>query len=172
MIHVHDPLFHRSLLSDLSYPSQHMISPLVEPSGPGYIFISAGYQIHNCECPFLLPPDSCKGCAMVKTPCQQIVWDVLPAIRAALAADLVKNGVSQQEVARLLDIAPSAVSQYLSGKRGYRIVFEGPVVRLIGDLAWNIKAGGVPDVTARICAICHEIRDDQDACASMQEPGP
>jgi hypothetical protein len=52
---------------------------------------------------------------MVKTPCQQIVWDVLPAIRAALAAELVKQGVSRQEVARLLDTAPSAVSQYLSG---------------------------------------------------------
>ncbi|HUK39137.1 MAG TPA: helix-turn-helix domain-containing protein, partial [Methanomicrobiales archaeon] len=55
----------------------------------------------------------------MKAPCQQIVWDVLPAIRAALAAELVKNGVSQQEVAKLLEIAPSAVSQYLSGKRGY-----------------------------------------------------
>ena len=39
---------------------------------------------------------------MMKTHCQQIVWDVLPAIRAALAAELVRDGVSQQEVARLL----------------------------------------------------------------------
>ena len=49
---------------------------------------------------------------MVKTPCQQIVWDVLPAIRAALAAELVRNGVSQQVFARLLDTAPSAVSRF------------------------------------------------------------
>jgi len=109
---------------------------------------------------------------MMKTPCQQIVWDVLPAIRAALAAELVKNGVSQQEVARLLDTAPSAVSQYLSGKRGYRIVFEGPAQTLIEDLAREIKAGGVPDITTRICAICREIRDDQGPCVSMKGPGP
>jgi predicted transcriptional regulator len=111
------------------------------------------------------------GYTMVKTPCQQIVWDVLPAIRAALAAELVRNGISQLEVARLLDSAPSAVSQYLSGKRGYRIVFEGPVQKLIEDLAREIKAGGVVDLTARICAICHVVRDDQGPCVSVKEPG-
>jgi uncharacterized protein len=109
---------------------------------------------------------------MVKTPCQQIVWDVLPAIRAALAAELVRNGVSQQEVARLLDTAPSAVSQYLSGKRGYRIVFDGPVQKIIEDLAREIKAGSAVDVTARICTICHVVRDDQGPCVSVKEPGP
>jgi len=109
---------------------------------------------------------------MVKTPCQQIVWDVLPAIRAALAAELVKNGVSQQEVARLLDTVPSAVSQYLSGKRGYRIVFEGPAQKLIEDLAREIKAGGVTDVTGRICVICREVRNDQGPCLTVEDPGP
>lgn len=111
-----------------------------------------------------------EGITMVKTPCQQIVWDVLPAIRAALAAELVKNGVSRQEVARLMDTAPSAVSQYLSGKRGYRIVFEAPVQRLIEDLARDIKAGGMTDITARICAICHKVRDDEGPCLPVQEP--
>jgi predicted transcriptional regulator len=112
-----------------------------------------------------------KGIGMVKTPCQQIVWDVLPAIRAALAAELVKNGVSRQEVARLLDTAPSAVSQYLSGKRGYRIVFEEPGQRLIEDLARDIKAGGVTDVTGRICTICREVRHDHGPCIAVEEPG-
>ena len=59
----------------------------------------------------------------MEAPCQKIVWDVLPAIRAAIAVELVKCGVSQVEAARMLEIAPSAVSQYLSGKRGYRIEF-------------------------------------------------
>jgi len=112
----------------------------------------------------LLPPASYPDDGMRKTPCQQIVWDVLPAIRAALAGELVKTGVSRQEVARLLGIAPSAVSQYLSGKRGYRIVFEEPAGMLIGDLAREIRAGRVQDITARICAICREIRNDQGPC--------
>ena len=57
----------------------------------------------------------------MKSPCQEVVWDVLPAIRAAIVSELVQNGVSQLEAARMLDLAPSAVSQYLSKKRGYRI---------------------------------------------------
>jgi predicted transcriptional regulator len=119
-----------------------------------------------------MPPGAVNRYGMMKTPCQQIVWDVLPAIRAALAAELVRNGVSQQEVAQFLDTAPSAVSQYLSGKRGYRIVFEGPAQKLIENLAREIKAGEVPDITTRICAICREIRDDQGPCVSMKGPGP
>lgn len=107
---------------------------------------------------------------MVKTPCQQIIWDVLPAIRSALTTELVKNGVSQQDVAKLLGIAPSAVSQYLSGKRGYRIEFEEPIAKRIGELAVDIKAGRVPDITAMLCAICHEIRGEPAAtCVSVKE---
>jgi len=107
---------------------------------------------------------------MVKTPCQMIVWDVLPAIRAALATELVKNGVAQQDVAKILGIAPSAVSQYLSGKRGYRIVFERPAEKLIEDLAKDIRNGKVPDITARICDICHEMREEPGACATEKRP--
>jgi predicted transcriptional regulator len=106
---------------------------------------------------------------MVKTPCQQIVWDVLPAIRAALAADLVKKGVSQLEVARLLDMAPSAVSQYLSRKRGYRIEFEDHIRIEIERLAKKIQAGNTSDITAGICAICHELREgDGEPCETKK----
>jgi predicted transcriptional regulator len=61
---------------------------------------------------------------VIESSCQRIVWDVLPAIRAAISVELVRCGVAQEEVARMLEIAPSAVTQYLSGKRGYRIEFE------------------------------------------------
>ncbi len=46
------------------------------------------------------------------------VWYALPAIRAKLAAALKKRGIPQKEIAQRLSIAESAVSQYLSGKRG------------------------------------------------------
>ena len=72
---------------------------------------------------------------MVKVPCQEIVWDIIPAMQAALAAELVSRGVSQINVAKALSVAPSAVSQYLSGKRGYRIVFDDDIKELIGRSA-------------------------------------
>jgi len=97
----------------------------------------------------------------MKVPCQRIVWDVLPAIRAAIAEELVKSGVSQLEAARLLDMAPSAVSQYLSKKRGYRIVFDDEVRATIQRLAQEIKDGKVEDVSPKICEICRQLREDE-----------
>jgi len=42
----------------------------------------------------------------MQAPCQKIVWDVLPAIRAAIAVELVKYEVSQIEASKMLEIAP------------------------------------------------------------------
>ena len=68
---------------------------------------------------------------MEKLPCETIVWNTLPAIRAAIAVEMVRCGLSQKMVASILGMAPSAVSQYLSGKRGYRIVFSDEVSKAI-----------------------------------------
>lgn len=46
------------------------------------------------------------------------VWYALPAIRRNLAVSLKKQGLSQRSIADRLGLAESAVSQYLSGKRG------------------------------------------------------
>ena len=72
---------------------------------------------------------------MEKLPCETIVWNSLPAIRAAIAVEMVRCGLSQKMVAGILGMAPSAVSQYLSGKRGYRIVFSDEVSKAIAELA-------------------------------------
>ncbi|MEA5037905.1 hypothetical protein SDC9_32442 [bioreactor metagenome] len=100
---------------------------------------------------------------MVKVPCQQIVWDIIPAIQAALAAELVSLGVSQIQVAAHLSLAPSAVSQYLSGKRGYRIVFDDSIKEVISKLAEDIKSGSVSDddLSAEFCSICRSLRGDK-----------
>ncbi|MDK2974593.1 MAG: uncharacterized protein PWP08_964 [Methanofollis sp.] len=100
----------------------------------------------------------------MKVPCQLIVWDVLPAIRAAIAGELIDAGVSQLEAARLLDMAPSAVSQYISGKRGYRIVFEDDVKESVRRLAVDLKDGNVGDLGKRICGICMQLREGDGQC--------
>jgi predicted transcriptional regulator len=96
---------------------------------------------------------------MVKLPCQEVVWDLLPAIRAALAASLVRKGRSQQEAARLLEMAPAAISQYLSGKRGYRIEFDDEIRAEIDRAADELASGNTTDVSARLCTICRSIRE-------------
>ena len=98
----------------------------------------------------------------MEAPCQKIVWDVLPAIRAAIAVELVKCGVSQVEASRMLEIAPSAVSQYLSGKRGYRIEFEKDVKQSIELLAQDLKDGKKIDLVKRMCEICLQLREGEE----------
>lgn len=110
---------------------------------------------------------------MMEAPCQKIVWDVLPAIRAAIAVELVRCGVSQVEAARMLEIAPSAVSQYLSGKRGYRIEFENDVKRTIGLLAQDLKDGKQINLVKRTCDICRQLREeDEGPCTSSPNSSP
>lgn len=107
----------------------------------------------------------------MQAPCQKIVWDVLPAIRAAIAVELVKCGVSQIEAARMLEIAPSAVSQYLSGKRGYRIEFEDEVKQSIEQLARDLKEGKVDNLVGRICDICKQLREEEECASSPKRCG-
>ncbi|WP_321430597.1 winged helix-turn-helix transcriptional regulator [uncultured Methanolobus sp.] len=102
----------------------------------------------------------------MKLPCQMIVWDVLPAIRAAIAEELLNCGLSQQEIAKELDMAPSAVSQYLSKKRGYRIVLEEDVKVSIRELAEDMKENRVDDLALRICEICKQLREEGHQCAN------
>jgi len=96
----------------------------------------------------------------MQLPCQQIVWDVIPAIRASIATDLGNMGVSNLEIARMLDIAPSAVSQYRSKKRGYRIEFDEDIKEEIKRIAEDLNSGAEVSVNKRICRICSMIRTD------------
>ena len=109
----------------------------------------------------------------MKSPCEEIVWDVLPSIRAAIAEELVKRGISQKEVSRMLGITPPAVSQYVSKKRGYNIVFREDsreaIVRLAEDLIEQKVQGG--DLVGRICAVCRMLQEDESACISARCKG-
>ena len=75
----------------------------------------------------------------------------------------------QVEAARMLEIAPSAVSQYLSGKRGYRIEFEDDVKRSIGLLAGDLKDGKQINLVKRTCDICRQLREGEDGCDAPAE---
>ncbi len=107
----------------------------------------------------------------MKLPCEKVVWDVLPAIRAAIAEELANCGLTQQEIARELGMAPSAVSQYLSKKRGYRIVFEEEVKESIRLLARDIKNKDVNDIAPRVCKICTQLRDEGERCGGHETTG-
>jgi predicted transcriptional regulator len=108
---------------------------------------------------------------VMETPCQKIVWDLVPAIKARLANELVKKGQSQAASAKLLGIAPSAVSQYISGKRGYRIEFQGETKEMIEKLAQDLIENKADDFVVRMCQICGNARGIESNCKSNCGPG-
>ena len=97
----------------------------------------------------------------MKCPCEIIVWNVLPSIRAALVEELVKSGISQKEVSKMLGITPAAVSQYVSKKRGHKIDFKDDVKDEIKRLASDIIRGGIDNPALKICKICMMLRADE-----------
>jgi uncharacterized protein len=109
----------------------------------------------------------------LKSPCEQIVWDVLPSIRAAIAEELVHRGITQKEISRMLGITPPAVSQYVSKKRGYNIEFREDIRQSIAALAEDLIAGRVEGnaLVPRICQICRMLQDDESACISTKCKG-
>jgi predicted transcriptional regulator len=107
----------------------------------------------------------------MKSPCEEIVWDVLPSIRAAIAEELIKRGISQKEVSKMLGITPPAVSQYVSKKRGYNIEFREDIRGAIGKLADDLIEKKADDLAKRICEICRLLQDDENACISSRCKG-
>lgn len=109
----------------------------------------------------------------MKSPCEVIVWDVLPSIRAAIAEELVKRGISQKEVSRMLGITPPAVSQYVSKKRGYNIEFREDIRQAIARLAEDLIEEKVKgnELLKRICGICRMLQEEETACISTKCKG-
>ncbi|HOU70962.1 MAG TPA: helix-turn-helix domain-containing protein [Methanothrix sp.] len=109
----------------------------------------------------------------MKSPCEEIVWNVLPSIRAATAEELIKRGISQKEVSRMLGITPPAVSQYLSKKRGYNVEFREDIRQAIGTLADDLIKEDIKgtDLVKRICSICRMLQEDDTACISTKCKG-
>jgi predicted transcriptional regulator len=81
----------------------------------------------------------------MKQPCEHIVRNVLPAIRASIAKRLVVDyGLTQVDAALKLGITQAAVSFYLNSKRGKKV---------LSDLSQNEKVhAAVTDVTAQLLA--------------------
>lgn len=100
----------------------------------------------------------------MKSPCEVIVWGVLPSIRAALTEELVQRGLSQKEISKRLEITPAAVSQYLSKKRGYKIDVKEVIKDEIKELADNIIQGKIDNVVLKTCEICMKLRRNRVVC--------
>jgi predicted transcriptional regulator len=81
-------------------------------------------------------------------------------IRADLARELVRNGMSQNEAAEKLGITPAAVSQYIHKKRGQESKPSGQYKKLIEKAAKEVidssKSGRTEKIICKCCEVCRK----------------
>jgi len=95
----------------------------------------------------------------MKTPCEKVLWFVLPAIRKELVRSLVQeHGYTQRGTARLLGLSDAAVSQYLSKKRGKLDIKEKGFLAEVATSADRIIRGGTKIVDQEMCRLCGILR--------------
>ena len=92
---------------------------------------------------------------MEKIPCEYIVWNVLPKIRKEFTKSMMRNhGLNQKEVAEILGLTPSAISQYLSNKRGGIDIIDDQILVEIDKSVSDIVKKGTTKFPKEICRIC------------------
>lgn len=64
------------------------------------------------------------------------VWYLLPAIRREFALSMIKRGMKQKDIAKIMEIRESTVSQYISSTRAKTIKFNKGIKKSI-DVAVN-----------------------------------
>jgi uncharacterized protein len=100
-------------------------------------------------------------------PCEKAVWYNLPQIRADLAIELVKTGMTQSQAAKKLGVTPAAVSQYIHKKRGMQSVKSKSYCNEIELAVKKICEEATSDELHRIvCTCCRLLQQEakQDVC--------
>lgn len=96
----------------------------------------------------------------MKTPCETIVWSIVPLIKKEIAKNLVKeSGLSQREVAFKLDTTEAAISRYMSGKRGVLELTDNKILNEIKKSSLKISKENGNTAVNEICKICKLIRE-------------
>ena len=98
---------------------------------------------------------------MSHLPCENIIWYGIPVIRRELAFCLINQfGLSQKEAADKLGITPSAVSQYVSKKRGKITILDEKIIKEIKLSANRINDQGGSVLNSELCKICKILKTE------------
>lgn len=102
----------------------------------------------------------------MKLACEYFVKNILPAVRALLARDLLeKYNLTQRETARRLEMTQPAISQYknkLRGKKVKQLESCKKISEKIDELAEGIARQKMDkeEYDSEICKICKEARKE------------
>ena len=98
---------------------------------------------------------------MNRLPCENIIWYGIPVVRRELAFCLINQfGLTQKDAAGKLGITPSAVSQYISKKRGKIKILDEKIIKEIIISAKKINDQGESVLNTEICKICKILQSE------------
>ncbi len=101
----------------------------------------------------------------MRLPCEIAVKKILPTVRALIAYILVHDyKLSIYSTAKLMDLTPAAISNYVSGRRGakYRELIESDpeLKEIITRIARKlVEKGATEEVYSDICRACTLLRN-------------
>jgi predicted transcriptional regulator len=110
--------------------------------------------------------------------CEIIVTDILPAMRAIVAKELIEEyGLNQTQVSKKLGITQPAVSQYKSELRGrgVKILYsDKKIMCSIKNLSKKIASDEIDlkKIHQNFCKICLKIRKEKIICKLHTEAYP
>jgi hypothetical protein len=109
----------------------------------------------------------------MKPPCELVVVRILPTIRAALVKSLIKDyGLKQTEVAKLLGITQSAVSQYVTSARaGDRKLLKAfpEIEEYATEMARKLVRKQEKASLLMFCDSCRTLRAKKEFCKHHME---
>jgi predicted transcriptional regulator len=92
---------------------------------------------------------------IMKLPQEIEVWYIIPAIRRELARGLMKRGLKQRDIARIMGVTDAAVSHYFSSKRGSDVRLNRRVRAETGASVDRIlKGSNIMREIQRLCLLC------------------
>jgi predicted transcriptional regulator len=114
---------------------------------------------------------------MVKHYAEIVVQDVLPAVRALVAKQLVeKHKLTQQAAAEKIGVTQAAVSQYNRELRGWKVGFlskDAVVMGEVTSLSGIVAQSGLhsKEALAQLSAICKMVKERHFSAAEELYPG-
>lgn len=79
----------------------------------------------------------------------------IPALRAAMAKEMVSQGMPQEQVAKLLGVSQGAISQYINRQRG-RDLFVAALQPQIKEICQRLQREH-SDLEKEICNLCRNL---------------
>lgn len=93
--------------------------------------------------------------------CSKVISEIAPSARSIIANNLLRRGMTQNDVSKALGITQPAISQYKKGLRGliaekmYKNEDFMDYLNKLTDLVYNDKL----DINMRTCEICKNARE-------------